>query len=190
MADLSEMEHVVLGIIWKKGPCTPYLVRKEFITSPSPHFSGSEGAIYPLVRRLEKRGLLTSKADRTGQRPRRLFRITQTGSTALRRWLRPPLADDVAAPGHDPIRTRLYFLAALSAAKRSVFLDDSEHRLRNQIPILQAHIRDYIRIDDVFAECAARGMLHATRARIAWITEVRRRLNEANLADCSMGRPR
>ena len=190
MTDLSELEHVVLGIIWKKGPCTPYLVRKEFITSPSPHFSGSEGAIYPLVRRLEKRGLLTSKADRTGRRPRRLFRITQTGSTALRSWLRPPLADEIAAPGHDPLRTRMYFLAALPASKRSPFLEDAEQRLRNQIPILQAHIRDYIRIDDVFSETAARGMLHATRARIAWIIEVHRRLIDANLAICPTDRSR
>ena len=54
----SELEGAVLGVIWQEGPCTAYTIRKQFVASPSPQWSGSAGAIYPLVRRLEKKRLL------------------------------------------------------------------------------------------------------------------------------------
>ncbi len=181
MADLSELEHVVLGIIWKKGPCTPYLVRKEFLTSPSPHFSGSEGAIYPLVRRLEKRALLKSKADRTGKRPRRLFQITSDGLAMLRDWLKPPFCDDAAAPGNDLLRTRLYFLAALPPAKQEDFLRDAQQQLKVKVPELKKYIQQYEQSGDIYSELASRGMLHATRARITWIKEVKSRLSKTSV---------
>jgi DNA-binding PadR family transcriptional regulator len=41
------------------------------------------GTLYPLLHRLEQKKYLTSKADRTGGRPRRSYAITPAGRRAL-----------------------------------------------------------------------------------------------------------
>ncbi len=46
-----------------------------------------EGTLYPLLRRLEKQGLMQSEWDTTTSRPRKYYRISDTGQevvTALR----------------------------------------------------------------------------------------------------------
>ena len=42
-----------------------------------------EGTLYPLLRRLESQGLLTSEWDTGGARPRKYYRISDEGLTAL-----------------------------------------------------------------------------------------------------------
>jgi hypothetical protein len=61
MLGTSELEGVVLGHLWKRGPCTTYSIRKELLQSPSSHWSASAGAIYPLLARFEERGLVRSR---------------------------------------------------------------------------------------------------------------------------------
>jgi DNA-binding PadR family transcriptional regulator len=42
-----------------------------------------EGTLYPLLRRLEKQGLLKSEWDTTESRPRKYYRISDTGQDVL-----------------------------------------------------------------------------------------------------------
>lgn len=42
-----------------------------------------EGTLYPLLRRLEKQGLLQSEWDTTESRPRKYYRISETGRAVL-----------------------------------------------------------------------------------------------------------
>ncbi len=44
-----------------------------------------EGTLYPLLRRLEGQGLLVSEWDTEGARPRKYYRLTAEGSSALPR---------------------------------------------------------------------------------------------------------
>src|SRR5258706_3174960 len=92
---LSEMEACVLALIWSNGPSTPYALRHVFLKSPSPQWSGSAGAIYPLVKRLERAKLIRSAAYSTGRRKGKLFVLTAAGSWAVYNWLesmRPALS--------------------------------------------------------------------------------------------------
>src|SRR6476659_7226575 len=57
-SDLTELEQCVLGVIWRDGPMTAYEIAALFTKSLSPYWSGSAGAIYPVVQRLRKRGLV------------------------------------------------------------------------------------------------------------------------------------
>lgn len=43
----------------------------------------SAGTLYPLLHRMEKRGLLRSTSQRAGSRSRRIYRITPAGRRAL-----------------------------------------------------------------------------------------------------------
>jgi DNA-binding PadR family transcriptional regulator len=42
-----------------------------------------EGTLYPLLRRLEKQGLLNSEWDTSESRPRKYYRISSNGQTVL-----------------------------------------------------------------------------------------------------------
>lgn len=136
-APRSELEGFVLGLIWRLGRCSPYELRRHMQASPSSQWSGSAGAIYPLIRRLEGHGLVRSKAQNTGKRERREYELTAHGFAALRSWVGPPLAEEAVTVAHDPLRSRARFLDVLSPGERKAWiaaaraaLDEVERRVR------------------------------------------------------------
>jgi len=171
MRDLSELEGCVLGFIWKHGPTTAYAVRKEMLDSPSSHWSGSAGAIYPLLERLQKQRLVAAKAGARGERAHTSYTLTEAGNKALLAWLAPPLEYDIISVAPDPLRTRVFFLRALPASRRNTFLKKARARLVQYL----AEIHTAPAVDE-FDEIANRGAIRATEARIAWLDEVQRAL--------------
>jgi DNA-binding PadR family transcriptional regulator len=116
---LTELEGAALGTVIRDGPCTSYAVKELFRASPSEFWSGSAGAIYPLMKRLEQRGLVASERGSTGRRGHRTYRATPKGRRAFARWMTD--AERAAAMGFDPLRTRLVFVDRLSARARAEF---------------------------------------------------------------------
>jgi DNA-binding PadR family transcriptional regulator len=112
----------VLGLIWRHGPCSAYTIRRQLQDSPSTQWSGSAGAIYPLMQRLERQGLLAATAGGTGQRRSLKYAITGTGLAMLRVWIGPPLPPEAVTVAHDPLRSRLRFLDLLPAEERRAWV--------------------------------------------------------------------
>src|ERR1700745_3373896 len=115
---LSEIEGCVLGLLAVDGPATPYAIRKVFLESPSPQWSGSAGTIYPLIERLLRRKLIRSKICFTGKRRGRTISLPTAGSRALGLWLSIPIPEWVAGVPPAPLRTRVRFLGAISPNQR------------------------------------------------------------------------
>jgi DNA-binding PadR family transcriptional regulator len=172
MTPPSELEGCVLGHLWKHGPCTAYSVRRALFDSPSLHWSGSAGAVYPLLARLEERGFVRSKKTMRGDRVGWPCSITPAGRARLLAWLGPPIAPDVVAITPDPLRTRLYFLSALDSRRRATFFTQARAALEEHLAVLAAE-----ETPDEFDRLALRGALALTRARIAWLEQVRRALS-------------
>ncbi len=173
MSKLSDLELVALGVVWKRGPCTSYAVMKELAGSPSSHWSGSAGAIYPAVKRLTRQGYLSCAADPVDRRGRRLYRIAPKGTAALKRWLVPPHPQAAALFTYDPIRTQTYFLGVLSSKQRAKFLDACEAALREQVPVVADECERYRRAGDEFSALAVGGARYVIRARLEWIADLR-----------------
>ena len=169
---LSELEHVVLGVVGMEQPCTAYTVRQVFRKSPSSHWSGSAGAIYPLVRRLEKQRLLRSTARRGDRRSARLYRLTNQGQTELRAWLRPPLPDASALMDLDPLRVRIRFLGALREKERRAVLTEAQVKLRAHLERLQDEVRQDRAGGDLYRYLVSRGAIRSVRAQLSWLAEV------------------
>lgn len=134
---LSELECFVLGLIWQTGPCSAYDVRRRMLDSPSTQWSASAGAIYPLARKLEGLRLLSSRAEATGKRGRRVYKATAAGERAVRAWLGPPLGREAITVAYDPLRSRARFLGLLPVRERAAWvqaalaaLDEVESRVR------------------------------------------------------------
>jgi DNA-binding PadR family transcriptional regulator len=172
MTERSELELATLGVVWRDGPCTPYHVRKQFLASPTQEWSGSAGTIYPLMRRLEEQGYLTSDDAERDRRGTRLYRVTPAGRRALKRWLRPPLSPLAVGPSSDLIRTRLLFIDALSASERQEFLAVVARQLDEAASEMRALEREMRDNGDRISTLAARGAYLVARARRDWFKGV------------------
>ena len=168
---LSEMEACVLALIWSNGPSTPYALRKVFLRSPSPQWSGSAGSIYPLVERLGRWKLIRSAAHSIGRRHGKRFTLTAAGSRAIEKWLAPSVPDWVAGVPPDPLRTRIRFLGVLPVGKQQELLRVALQRVEWHLGEM---LRDYKdrRAKGGFERWMARGALMAMRARRAWLREM------------------
>jgi DNA-binding PadR family transcriptional regulator len=168
----SELECFILGLIWRAGPCTPYEVRRLLSDSPSTQWSASAGAIYPLVQRLERAGLLKSRSDRTGRRRSRLYSVTPRGTRTLRQWVGPPLAPEAVTVSHDPLRSRARFLDVLPAADRLAWaaaagaaLDEVDRRIDRWHAL-------YAAVDDPIAPLMTASGRLDVGGRREWLQEV------------------
>ncbi len=120
---LSALELAVLGLL-SRSPASGYDIRKMFAESPMGHFSGSPGAIYPVLNRLVARGLLKASMDlRNAMRPRRLFTPSPEGEKAFEAWLRAPVTREDVVHGVETLTLRFAFLSELEAPATRTFLE-------------------------------------------------------------------
>jgi len=88
-AQLTPTSYLVLGLIAREGPSTPYDLKRH-VTATIGHFwSFPHALLYKEPPRLTELGLLTEERESGGRR-RRLFTITTAGRQALRAWLARP----------------------------------------------------------------------------------------------------
>ena len=174
---LSRLEAAILGLVSTGAPCTAYWIRKQFQSSPSSHFSGSAGAVYPAIRRLGKQGLVRGTRQQRGSRELRPYRLTNRGEQALKDWLLPPLPLEDITYSFDPIRTRVYCLDALDPEERLRFVDNALEQTRRYLAVVKADCEARRRAGDLLQHLGARGVFHEVRARIRWLGELRRALS-------------
>lgn len=122
MAQLTDLEGAALAEVASRGAATSYAIAQSFAQSPSEFWSGSAGAVYPLIKRLAVRGLLEPSSAATGKRQRLDYQITPDGRAALEEWLLD--ARRAAGLGFDPLRTRLGHLHLVAPAQRKAFLKE------------------------------------------------------------------
>lgn len=170
--ELTEMEAAVLGALWQNGPCTAYLIRKEFLESVSPRWSGSAGAIYPLLKRMERIGFVESRINNRGKRSQRDYEISNTGLTVFRRWLRNLNPEADAGLLHDPMRSKLFFLDAISKAQAERLVRSALAELREQLRQFESDCEAVSDRKNSAAHLAARNTLLLTNARVVWLEEV------------------
>lgn len=171
---LSSLEVAILGLISTGSPCTPYWIRKQFESSASSHFSGSAGAVYPAIRRLEKQRYVRGTDRKNGTRQQRDYGLTRRGKEALRKWLLPPLPQADITYSYDPIRTRVYCLEALSAQEQQSFVADALEQSRAYLALVKKDCEARRRAGDVLPAIGVRGVMHEVRARIRWLEELRK----------------
>ena len=169
----SELEGFVLGLVWQLGPASAYDIRTHMQNSPSTQWSGSAGAIYPLMRRLARRGLVAGRRERVGRRGRVRYQITRAGLRVLKAWVGPPFSPDVITVSYDPLRSRARFLAALPPTQRPRWTQAAEAALREVASRVRRWHALHAGAGDAFLALLTRhGELDVT-ARRAWLASVK-----------------
>jgi DNA-binding PadR family transcriptional regulator len=170
---LTELESCTLGVIGQRQPCSTYQVRQVFLRSTTPAWSGSAGAIYPVMERLIALGLVRVEGLKGDRRGRRNLSLTAAGRRAFSAWattLEPGMGH--ATP--DPIRTRATFFDLVDSPKeQSRFFARAEALTRDAIRTQQALVESDRRAGRLGDYVSSLGGLHQLEGRLKWLRKVR-----------------
>jgi PadR family transcriptional regulator, regulatory protein AphA len=117
MPRLSPSAHVILGLLERRGPSTPYALDRAIAASIGYFWSFPRSQLYAEAARLTRLGLVVEEREPEGRR-RRVLAITDAGRAELTRWLDTP----TAAPTQivDAGLLRLFFIRRSPAAAEAV----------------------------------------------------------------------
>lgn len=173
---LSELEGVSLGIVHKQQPCTAYHVRSQLRKAPSSHWRASAGSVYPLLARLGEDGFVATTVDENDGRGRRYLKVTTEGRKSLRQWVLAGTDPEIISSVTDPIRSRTFFLGALSAPKQLTYLRKLIAQMEHYLAETSAHLEQQAETDDVFDYLGALGAMKIAEARLDWLRVVLKQL--------------
>jgi DNA-binding PadR family transcriptional regulator len=168
-ADVTLLGYALLGLLAQK-PSSGYDLRKVFAHTPMQSFSDSPGAIYPALKRLEKRGLIRGKIEHgSGLRRRQVFRLTAAGGAALKSWLRKPptQAEVIRAPNE--LMLRFSFMDVILGPEDSQrFLAAVQRELTSYIPTLREYLAAHKADLPLSAKLALENGIRADESLLRW----------------------
>ena len=74
------LKTIVLSLLAKKGRMYGYEITQHVKEETDGKIQLTEGALYPLLHRLEAEGLLETEKENIGKRVRKYYRLTDTGN--------------------------------------------------------------------------------------------------------------
>ena len=129
--NLTPVSYVVLGLVARDGPVTPYEVKAAVGLGVAHFWPFPHSQIYAESERLARLGLLAEERETTGRR-RRHYRVTAEGEKALAAWLAEPTSEMPQV--RSLAMLKLYFgqlahpedLVALARAQQAMHLERQE----------------------------------------------------------------
>jgi DNA-binding PadR family transcriptional regulator len=171
---VTELEASVLGMLGVKGPCTPYALRREFRASPSQYWSASSGAVYPLILRLRRRGLIRVTRKVAGRRGGLLYELTPAGRRVLRDWLGTLDAPASISVPPDPLRNRIAFFELLDEGERRSYLAAAVRGMRAYLSRVRSYTEQLLAQGRHGEHLVSAGAQRMVQARLDWLLEVAR----------------
>ncbi len=93
MARVSATQYAVLGVL-SMMPASGYEIKKFCDESIAHFWNENYGNIYPVLKALEKEGMVTSSVEtQTGRPAKTVYSITPAGTAALRSWFMLPVEE-------------------------------------------------------------------------------------------------
>jgi PadR family transcriptional regulator AphA len=134
---LKPSSYLILGML-NLGHETGYAVKRSVDRSTRFFWAASLAQVYPELAALEEAGYVVSKDKPHGARPRKTYRLTDSGRAALNEWLRSERIPDFEF--RDEGLLRLFFADALHREEALELV----RRLRIRAEEVDRHFRDQI----------------------------------------------
>jgi DNA-binding PadR family transcriptional regulator len=127
---LTPFEHILIGLLCL-SPASGYDLKRMFAATPLGIYQPSSGSLYPALRRLEHRGLITAADERgNSARPRRVYAPTEDGRATHHAWLRLPVEASTVSRDLGLHMMRFVMMEqAFSREQVLAFLDQLNHAL-------------------------------------------------------------
>lgn len=163
---LTQDEGTFLALLIRVQPATAYQLSKIYAESPVSNFGTSKGKIYPMLRRLKERRLISSRAVDDG-RNSEVLRCTARGREAVRAWLKD-IKPSYLLP-EDPLRTMLQSFDLLSKEEQSNWIGRVRSGLEAKLSELEkygaeVHVPYHDQVHD--------NAVSSVSSRLAWLGRV------------------
>jgi DNA-binding PadR family transcriptional regulator len=166
---LGEFDLVLIGAIYR-GFTNGYAIRKQILRSRGSRWSGSTGAIYPALRRLEAARYLERIASAGDERRLRTsYKVTPKGKTALRRWLTDPIPEHEIGLISDPLRSRCFLLFMLTPAVRAKTVAQWIQANESYLSYFSKRAADVSTTSNVYAGLGFHNVVELLKGRRRWL---------------------
>jgi DNA-binding PadR family transcriptional regulator len=174
MKNDSLLGYALLGLIHEQ-PQSGYDLRKIFASTAWGTFSDSPGAIYPALRRLEKRELVSGTVvESVTLRRRRVFRITPQGLDAFKAWLLQPVTRDDVIRRVPDLMVRFAFMDRTVGEERTAeFLGEFAGEMAGYIPSLRQYLEIHMREMPHSGRLALECGIQEYESRLRWARTAR-----------------
>ena len=89
MKKTNKTRYAILGMLFSK-PRSGYQIRQFMLDSTAHFWQETDASIYPMLKKLEVEGMVTSRSEFVGKRERQIFEITQAGKNDFLAWMALP----------------------------------------------------------------------------------------------------
>lgn len=168
-------EYALLGLL-SVAPSHGYDLHQKLTTDLGNVWHVSQSQAYSILKRLEERGDVASRAERKGKLPRRqVLHITPAGKRRFGKWL-----DGAANSGARTVRleflTRLYFANLLKPAKAVQIYSTQAHEIAAAIRRLRLLLSE-VPDDRVYDRLSLDLRLRQMELVQSWLQDVRERFH-------------
>ena len=145
MPKTNNTYYAILGMLNSKGPLSGYDINKIFEKTSNWYWTESNAQLYPMLKKLEEKRLVTSSLCQSGQaRQRRCYKITPTGIKNLKDWLKEPVEE---RPKREELLLKLRFSSLSDTPTVLKHLKQFKHNVIGKLLKLDTIIDE---IDQVF----------------------------------------
>ena len=172
MAKTNKTELALLGML-NLEPMSGYDLRHEIKESIGYFWQESYGQIYPALKRLHSRNLITKKKARQSKGPTRyVYRITAKGKAVLKEWL-------AAEPEPEPVRVelllKLFFGVMGKPSDQIRHVESLLAEQRHKLALYESFEKELLQFKKEpgygYWRSTIRYGQHLSMARIAWCEE-------------------
>ncbi len=173
MKKINKTRFAILGMLFKSAK-SGYSILQLMQKSTVYFWQESDASIYPMLKKLEKEGKVTSKTESTGKRERTLFEITDAGKAEFLEWME---LQPEPESHRNELLLKLFFGGTVA---RKTLIKQLQHRLqkvyatREGFRRVETDILASISNKDpykLFGTLALKNGFFHTEAEIEWLTE-------------------
>lgn len=140
------LDFIILGFLMH-GDMSGYDIKQQMTYSTSNFYDASFGSIYPMLKKMQERGLLESKEIVDGGKYKKVYSINEDGKSKFIKWLESPI--ELTRTKHEHL-VKVFFYRFLSKDKIevqiSLFMEDIKKTLdglKSIEPIIENHADFY-----------------------------------------------
>ena len=128
----NKTKYAVLGML-SFGPKSGYEISKAIQNSTAFFWAESDGQLYPILKRLHEEGLVKAKEDnKSGERSKKIYNLTEDGEAALIDWLHQ---EPTTFNFRNEFLLQLFFGHNIKPKENAEKIKEYQHALKKQLKV-------------------------------------------------------
>jgi len=164
---LTEHEGMLLAVIIREQPVRAYQLYKIFDGSPVTSINSSKGQLYPAIRRLKAKELVSSEVVSGDGRNVEELSSTEEGRQAAAAWVLAIGGQHISLD--DPLRTRILSFDLLTPEQRIAWITNAKALVKARREIVEEFNRN---VTLPYQRFAYMSTMEALRVKMEWLDEL------------------